>query len=45
MLVFSLLFFTSVYGGLMVADIYLLIRFAKWGTAEQEQVEQAALTY
>ncbi|MGC8877746.1 MAG: cytochrome ubiquinol oxidase subunit I [Anaerolineae bacterium] len=45
MLAFSLLFFTSVYGGLMVADIYLLIRFAKRGTAEQEQAEQAALTY
>lgn len=45
MLLFSLLFFTLVYGGLMIADIYLLIRFAKQGTTEQEQAEQSALAY
>lgn len=45
MLVFSLLLFTLVYGGLMIADIYLLARFAKQGTTEQEQAEQTALAY
>lgn len=45
MLAFSLLLFTMVYGGLMIADIYLLMRFAKQGTTEHEQSEQAALAY
>jgi cytochrome d ubiquinol oxidase subunit I len=45
MLAFSLLLFTLVYGGLMIADIYLLMRFARQGTTEQEQPESAALAY
>jgi cytochrome d ubiquinol oxidase subunit I len=45
MLVFSLLSFTLIYGGLMIADIYLLMRFAKQGITEEEQAEQVALAY
>jgi len=46
MLMFSLLAFTIIYGGLMVADIYLLLHFAKRGTVEEEeQVEHTALAY
>lgn len=36
MLVFSLVVFTLVYGGLLVADVYLLARFARKGTVEEE---------
>jgi cytochrome d ubiquinol oxidase subunit I len=43
MLVFSLLIFVLVYGGLMIADIYLLARYARRGPSEQE--EAAAMAY
>ena len=43
MLVFSLLVFVLVYGGLMVADIYLLAQYARRSPSEQE--EAAAMAY
>ena len=43
MLIFSLLIFVLVYGSLMIADIYLLARYARRGPSEQE--EAAAMAY
>jgi cytochrome d ubiquinol oxidase subunit I len=42
MLVFSLVVFTLVYGGLLVADVYLLARFARKGTVEEEPAAATA---
>ena len=46
MLVFSLLIFTLLYGGLLVVDIYLLARFARRGPVEHEDIAAiAAIAY
>jgi cytochrome d ubiquinol oxidase subunit I len=37
MLLFSLISFTVVYGALMVADVYLLVKFAKKGVSAAEE--------
>jgi cytochrome d ubiquinol oxidase subunit I len=42
MLVFSLLLFTLVYGGLMIADVYLMARFARSGPSEDDGVAESA---
>jgi len=41
----SLVLFTLVYGALMIADIYLLVKFAKADTAENDETidDQAPL--
>jgi cytochrome d ubiquinol oxidase subunit I len=41
MLVFSLAIFTVLYGALMIVDIYLLVKFARSGPAEQEEMSPA----
>jgi cytochrome d ubiquinol oxidase subunit I len=41
MLLFSLIGFTIVYGALMAADVYLLVKFAKKGPADDHHPEPA----
>jgi cytochrome d ubiquinol oxidase subunit I len=41
----SLVVFTLVYGALMVANIYLLLKFARRGSASQSTPEQESGAY
>ena len=42
---FSLLIFTALYGVLMVADVYLLAKFARQGPAAEEEASQSGAAY